>query len=113
VTELTRLDAGMDLHLFHPVVEDPHAATIPAHPDLLTNRFSGYFIKGFRDFYVTVTVDIAPGFLVTGKERFRKRLKVGTFLFKTGSHLFACGAMDAFIGNRSFPVLEKEVFFGQ
>src|SRR5260370_9515655 len=69
--ELTRLDAGMDLDLFHPLVEDPYAATIPAHPDLLTNQFGGYFVKGTCDFDVTVTMDIAPGFLVTRKKRFR------------------------------------------
>jgi hypothetical protein len=70
-TELTRLDTGVDLHLFHPLVEDPYAATIPAHPDLLTNQFGGYFVKGACDFHVTVAVDIAPGFLVTRKKRFR------------------------------------------
>ena len=58
----------MDLHLFHSLVEDPHAATIPAYPDLVANQFGGYFVKSFAHFHVTVAVDIAPGFLIAGKK---------------------------------------------
>src|SRR5260370_30858128 len=59
--ELTRLDAGMDLDLFHPMVKDPYATTIPAHPDLLTNQFGGVSVKSTVAFARTFPRDIAPG----------------------------------------------------
>jgi hypothetical protein len=93
----------MDLDLFHPLVEDSYAATIPAHPDLVANELGGYFVEGARHFDVTVAVDVAPGFLVTGKKRVWKWLKVGTFFFKTGHDLFARRAMDALVGDTAFP----------
>jgi hypothetical protein len=67
-TELTRLDAGMDLDLFHSLVEDPYATTVPAYPDLLANQFGRRFIKSLCYFHVTVAVDIAPGFLIAGEK---------------------------------------------
>src|SRR5580704_11716719 len=84
-----------------------------AYPDLLANQFGRRFIKSFCYFHVTVAVDIAPRFLVAGKKRLRQRLQVPAFLFKTSGHLFACRAMDAFVGDTAFPIAKKEVFLGQ
>ena len=63
------------MDLFHPLVEDPHATTVPSHPDLMSNKFSGNFVKGAGHFDVAVAVDVAPGFLKTGKERVWQRLQ--------------------------------------
>ena len=103
----------MDLHLFHPLIEDAHAATVPAHPDLATDQFRGNFIKGAGHFDVTVAMNVAPGFLEAGKKRVGQRLQMGAFLFKTGGDLLARGPMDPFVSHLGFPLLEKEVLFAQ
>jgi hypothetical protein len=36
MAKLTWLDSGVDLDLFHALVENAHAAAIPAYPDLMT-----------------------------------------------------------------------------
>ena len=109
----TWLNSGMDLDLFHPLVENSDAATIPADPDLVANELGGYFVEGAGHFDVTVAVDVAPSFLVGGKKRVWQWLKVGTFLLKTGHDLFAGRAMDPLVGDTAFPVTKKEVFFTQ
>jgi hypothetical protein len=38
-------------------------------------------------------MNVAPGFLEAGKKRVGQRLQMGSFLFKTGSDLFARGPM--------------------
>src|ERR1700759_4215927 len=42
----TWFNAGMDLDLLHPLVENSEAATIPSDPDLVPNELGGYFVKG-------------------------------------------------------------------
>ena len=103
----------MDLDLLHPLVENAYAATIPADPDLVANELGGYFVEGAAHFDVTVAVDVAPGFLVGGKKRVWKWLKMRTFLLKTGHDLFTRRAMDTLVGDTAFPVTKKEVFFTQ
>ena len=76
MAKLTRFDPGMDLNLFHPLIEDSYAATVPAHPDLVADKFSGNFIKGACDFDVTVAMNVAPGFLEAGKKRIGQRLQI-------------------------------------
>jgi hypothetical protein len=41
----------------------------------MSNKFSGNFVKGAGHFDVAVAVDVAPGFLKTGKERVWQRLQ--------------------------------------
>src|SRR3984885_8072515 len=60
MAKLTRFDPGMDLYLFHPLIEDSYATTIPAHQDLAADQFSGNFIKGAGHFDVTVAMNVAP-----------------------------------------------------
>src|SRR5208337_4457562 len=84
MAKLTRFDPGMDLHLLHPLIEDAHATTVPAHPDLAADQFSGDFIKSAGYFDITVAMNVAPGFLEAGKRRVGQRLQMGAFLFKTG-----------------------------
>jgi hypothetical protein len=109
----TWFNSGMDLDLFHPLVENSYAATIPSDPDLVANELDGYFVEGAAHFDVTVAVDVAPGFLVGGKKRVWKWLKVRPFLLKTSHDLFARRAMDTLVGDTAFPVTKKEVFFTQ
>ncbi len=104
VAELAGCDAGMHPNLFHALVEDPHAAAIPADPDLAADQFRWRFVKGFFDFHVTVPMDAAPCFLEAGKKRFRQWLQVRAFFFKTGGDLFARRAMDALVGDAAFPM---------
>ena len=52
------------------LVEDPYRATVQSDPDLLADEFGWHFIKGACHFDVTVRMDVAPGFLETGKKRF-------------------------------------------
>ena len=73
MAKLTRFDPGMDLHLFHPLIEDSHAAAVPAHPDLAADQFSRNFIKGACHFDITVAMNVAPGFLEAGKKRVGQR----------------------------------------
>jgi hypothetical protein len=58
----------------------------------VANELDGYFVDGAGHFDLTVAVDVAPGFLVGGKKRVWKGLKVRTFLSKTSHDLFARGA---------------------
>ena len=104
MAKLTWFDSGMDLHLFHPLIEDSYAAAVPAHPDLAADQFRGNFIKGAGHFDVTVAMNVAPGFLEAGKKRVGQRLQMGTFLFKTGGDLLARGPMDPFDQPPGFPI---------
>ena len=42
---------------------------------MMTNEFSGNFVIGAGHFDVAVAVDVAPGFLKTGKGRVWQRLQ--------------------------------------
>src|ERR1700756_330953 len=112
MAKATWFNPAMDLDLFHLLVENSYTATVPSDPDLVTDKFGWNFVISARHFDVTVTMDVAPGFLEAGKERVGQWLQGGTFLFKTGCDLFARGAMDALVGNLAFPMRKKEVFFG-
>jgi hypothetical protein len=87
----------MNLNLFHPVIEDSYAATVPAHPDLATDIFSGNFLKGACHLDVTVVMDVASDFLQAGKKRVGQRLKAGAFPIKTGCDLLTRCPMDTFV----------------
>ena len=113
VTELAGLLASVHPDLFHAFIEDPHAAAIPAYPDFAADQFRWRFVKGSFDFHVAVAMNAAPAFLEAGKEQSRQRLQVWAFLFKAGRHLFACRAMDTLVGDTTFPVTKKEIFFTQ
>ena len=84
-----------------------------AHPDFAANEFWGRFVKGSFYFHVTIPMYTAPSFLEPGKERLRQWLEVRPLLFKTGSYLLACRAVDALVGNTAFPIIKKVVFLGQ
>ena len=101
----------MDLDLFHALIKNAHAAAIPAHPDLVADVFGRHFIKGASYFDITVAVNVAFGFLITGKERVRKPLEVSTFFFEKGDDLFTRRSVDALVSDLAFPVREKAVFF--
>ena len=58
-------------------------------------------------------MNVTFGFLITGKKRVRKPLKVRTFFFEKGYDLFARGAVDVLVGDMTFPVRQKAVFFTQ
>src|SRR4029077_12998425 len=106
MAKLTWLDPAVDLDLLHTLVENAHAATVPAYPDLVTDQFGGNFIEGASHFDVTVTMDVAPRFLEAGKKRVGQRLEMRMLLFKTGCDLLACCSVDAFVCNLAFPLLE-------
>jgi hypothetical protein len=55
------------LDLFHPLVENLYAATIPADPDLVANEVGEYFVKGTAHFDVTVAMDVAAWLPGRGK----------------------------------------------
>ena len=80
MAKLTWLDSGVDLDLLHALVENAHAATIPAYPDLVTDQFGGNFIEGASHFDVTVAMNVAPRFLKAGKKRVGQRLEMRTLL---------------------------------
>src|ERR1700751_2448038 len=103
--ELASIDAGVHGHLFHALVEDPYAAAVPAHPDLAPNKFLWRFVKGFFYFDVTIPMHTAPGFLEARKKGLGQRLQMRSFLFKTGSDLFAGRAMDPLVSDAAFPTL--------
>src|SRR6478609_2279854 len=113
MAKVARFDPGVDLNLVHSLIEDSDAATVPAYPDLVADKFGRNFIKGACHFNVTVAMDVASGFLEAGKERGGQRLQMGTFLFKAGDDLLARCPMDAFVSHLAFPLLEKEVLFAQ
>ena len=113
MAEAAWFNSAMDLDLFHMLVEDSYAATVPQYPDLLADEFGRYFVIGARHFDIAVAMDVALGFLKTGKQRVRQWLQVGAFFFKEAQNLFARRAVDTLIGDLSFPLLEKEVFFTQ
>ena len=110
-TKAAWFNSGVDLDLFHPLIENAHAAAVPAHPHLVADVFGGDFVKGAGHFDVTVAVNVTFGFLVTGKERVRKPLEVRAFFFETGDDLFTRRSMDALVSDLAFPLLEKAVFF--
>ena len=101
------------MDLLHALVENAHATTVPAYPDLVTDQFGGDFIEGASHFDITVAMDAALGFFKAGKKRVGQRLEMSTLLFKTGCDLLACCSVNAFVCNLAFPLLEKEVFFTQ
>src|SRR6516164_10574644 len=103
--------SGVDLDLFHPLIENAHAAAIPSHPHLVANVFGWDFVKGAGHFDVTVAVNVTFGFLVAGKKRVRKPLELSTFLFEKGNDLFARCSVNALVGNMTFPLSEKAVLF--
>src|SRR5258707_1527534 len=111
MAKATWFSPGMDLDLFHLLVEDPYTAAVPPHPDLVADQFGRNFVIRACHFDVTVAMDVAPGFLVARKERVGQWLQVGTLLFKTGCDLFARRAMDALVGYLAFPTFKKDVFF--
>jgi hypothetical protein len=47
----------------------------------------------------------APSFLEARKKRLWQGLQMGSFLFKTGSDLFARRTMDPFVSDTAFPTL--------
>jgi hypothetical protein len=56
MAKLTWLDPAVDLDLFHPLIENAHAATIPAYPDLVTDQLGGDFIEGASHFDITAAM---------------------------------------------------------
>ena len=68
MAEAAWFNSAMDLDLFHMLVEDSYRAAIPPDPDLLADEFGRHFIKGARHFDITVTINVASGFLKTGKK---------------------------------------------
>jgi len=53
--------------------------------------------------HITVPMHTAPGLLIARKEGWGQRLQMGAFQFKTSGHLFAGGAVDAFVGGHPIP----------
>ena len=111
--ELSGFEAEVDLHLLHAVIENAHAATVPAHPHLPADILGRRFVKGSLDLHKAVAAHIAPGLLIAREERGRQRLQMGAFLFKACGDLFAGRAVNAFVGDVLFPVAKKSVLFGQ
>ena len=73
--ELARLDAGVELDLLHSGIEEPHAAAVPTHPNLVADVFGRRFVIGFLHLHKTVPVYAAPGFLVAREEGVGQRLE--------------------------------------
>jgi hypothetical protein len=92
-----------DLDLFHPQIEDAHAAVIPAHLHLVADVFGRDFVKGAGHFDVTIAVNVTLSFLMTGKERVRKPLEERPFFFEQGHDLFARCSVDALVGDMTIP----------
>ena len=106
MAEAAWFNSAMDLDLSHMLVEDSYRAAIPPDPDLLADEFGRHFVKGACHFDVAVAMDVALGFLKTGKKRVGQWLQAGTFFFKEAQDLFARRAVDTLIGDLSFPLLE-------
>lgn len=85
-------------------------AAVPARPDLVADVFGRHFVVGAGDFDVAVAARGAPGFLVAGEEACGQWLQMRAFFFEERSDLAAGGAVDAFIGGVTFPLLEVVVF---
>ena len=64
MAKATWLDSGVDLNLLQALVEHTHAATVPANPNLVTDQFSGHFVKSARHFNVTIAMYVTACFLV-------------------------------------------------
>jgi hypothetical protein len=69
MTEAAWFNPAINLDLFLLLVENSRRAAIPPHPDLLADEFGWHFVKGACHFDVAVTMDVALGFLETGKKR--------------------------------------------
>jgi hypothetical protein len=69
MAKAARFNTAMDLNLFHLLVEDSHAPTVPSDPDLVADEFGRNFVISACHFDVTVAMDTALGFLEAGEER--------------------------------------------
>src|SRR5208337_5678359 len=65
--ETPRLALGITGDQFHPVVEDPHHAGIPPHPDLASEVLRSDRVVRLVDLDVAVAVHRAPAFVEAGE----------------------------------------------
>ena len=112
--ELSGLQAQVDLHLLHALIENAHAAAVPSHPHLPADILRRRFVKGSPHLHKAVPAYVAPGLLVAGKERGWQRLQMGGVPLQS-VRLPVCRscAVNARVGNVLFPLTEKEVLLGQ
>jgi len=102
--EATRLLPHMRPDLLQPIVEDPHDAAVPAHPDRTPQVLRWHRVVGLGHLDVAIAMHLAPRFVEERKTLGRQGSQRRTFHFqKQLADLLANGAVHARVGNRLFP----------
>ena len=112
--EAARLLPDMHRDLLHPLVEDPHHAAVPAHPDLPRQVLRRHRVVGPLDLDVAVAMHDAAGFVKRRERLERQRqerlaLRVGEVL----ADLTARGAVDPRVGHGQLPLAQEAVLLLQ
>ena len=103
---------GMDRNLLHPVVEHPHRASVPPHPDLAAEIFRRHRVVGLGDLDMAVAADLPLGLAEVLKASERERKEGGAFrFFEVRRHLPLGRPMDSGVGGAPLPVLKVLVLF--
>ncbi len=103
----------MQDNLLPALVENPHLAAVPAHPDPVADVFGRDGIIGFVYLNIAVAVHGSLAFLKAG-EQIRWQGQEGRLFFgEQSGHLLARGAMNAHVRHRLLPVPQKLILRGE
>jgi hypothetical protein len=100
--------------LFPLIVENSHQSSVPLKPHAATDVFRRRGIVRLVNFQMSVATDSAASFMKHGESIARKRHQGGAIdSVELSFHLLLRRAVNASVGDRSFPVQQVIILFGQ